>query len=55
MSEERMADSEQANVTGNKQKAYIWVFGKNGDGELGVGNQKDVFVPRMISPVLKNG
>ena len=36
-----------------KKKSYIWAFGKNGDGELGVGSQKDLFMP--IATPLKNG
>ena len=31
-----------------KKKAYIWTFGKNGDGELGLASQKDTFLPRPI-------
>jgi len=31
-----------------KKKGYIWAFGKNGDGELGIANQKDSFLPKSI-------
>ena len=37
------------------KKAFIWSFGKNKDGELGIGSQKDAFLPRPIAGELKDG
>ena len=31
----------------------MWSFGKNKDGELGIGSQKDALLPRPIATVLK--
>jgi alpha-tubulin suppressor-like RCC1 family protein len=31
-----------------RKRAYIWAFGKNSDGELGISSQKDQFMPKPI-------
>ena len=30
------------------KKAFVWAFGKNKDGEIGIGSQRDAFLPRPI-------
>ena len=36
-----------------EKRAYIWCFGKNANGELGVANSKDILVPRYVK--IKSG
>lgn len=36
-----------------KKKAFIWTFGKNTDGELGIGSLKDSFLPKAIASNIK--
>lgn len=33
-----------------EKKAYIWCFGKNSNGELGVQTTKDVLLPKSLPP-----
>jgi hypothetical protein len=35
--------------------AFVWGFGGNKDGELGIGNQKDGILPRPIAATLRDG
>lgn len=37
------------------KKAFVWAFGKNKDGEIGIGSQRDAFLPRPIFGSLKDG
>jgi len=37
------------------KKAFVWAFGQNKDGELGVGSQKDALLPRPIAQALRDG
>ena len=37
------------------KKAYIWAFGANKDGEIGVGSQRDQLQPRAIANHLEGG
>ena len=37
------------------KKAFVWAFGKNKDGEIGIGSQRDAFLPRPIFGQLKDG
>ena len=37
------------------KKAFVWAFGKNKDGEIGIGSQRDAFLPRPIYGSLKDG
>ena len=30
------------------KKSFVWAFGKNKDGEIGIGCQRDAFLPRPI-------
>ena len=37
------------------KKAFVWAFGENKDGEIGIGSQRDAFLPRPIFGQLKDG
>jgi alpha-tubulin suppressor-like RCC1 family protein len=32
-----------------EKPTYVWAFGQNKDGELGLGNQQDAFLPVPIN------
>lgn len=49
MTSNENATIEQISSDIKKKISYIWCFGKNGDGELGVGSQKDIFLPKAIN------
>jgi hypothetical protein len=51
-------DVVQGNIEGTmteaqikNKKAFVWVFGKNQDGELALGIYKDVLVPRFLAGI----
>jgi hypothetical protein len=52
--------AENDNMTGIEskimaKKAFVWGIGRNKDGELGIGSQKDTLLPRSIAGMLKDG
>jgi hypothetical protein len=32
-----------------EKKSFVWAFGQNKDGELGIGSQRDALLPRPIA------
>ena len=55
-----MMEPEDTNISTIASKiqaksAYVWAFGGNKDGELGIGHQRDALLPRPIAGMLKDG
>ena len=54
------SDEEEEDITAIAQKivdkkAFIWAFGANKDGEIGIGSQRDQLQPRAIANHLEGG